>query len=108
MLGVPPDIDEGSFVMRPPSVTRGNKRVKINTPVYVVNRFDVIIDCDIVSGTPPITITWFRNGMLEAFRGNVSIITITNYTDGDVFQCRADNDIGFDEESTTINVFGKL
>ena len=45
--------------------------------------------------------------MIDPTRGNVSTITVTNYNDGDVFTCRADNDVGFDEESTTINVFGK-
>ena len=29
-----------------------------------------------------------------------------NVTDGDVVTCRADNNIGFDEENTTINVEG--
>jgi len=86
---------------------RGTIRVDIGTPVYVIDRFDVIIDCDIDSGTPPITIRWFRNGQLDPSRGNVSTITVTDAIDGDVFMCRADNNIGFDIESTTINVFGK-
>ena len=45
--------------------------------------------------------------MVDPTRGNVSTITVTDYNDGDVFTCRADNDVGFDEESTTINVFSK-
>ena len=107
LLG-PPDIDEGSFVPRPSVVTRGNKRVKIGTPVYVYIGFDVIIDCKTVDGTPPINITWFRNGSPYPIEGNVSTITITDAHNGDVFKCRADNDIGFDTENTTIYVeYGK-
>ena len=103
-----PDIDEGSFVPRPSVITRGNKRVKIGTPVYVYIGFDVIIDCKTVDGTPPINITWFRNGSPYPIEGNVSTITITDARNGDVFKCRADNDIGFDTENTTIYIeYGK-
>ena len=37
---------------------------------------------------------------------NVNTITITDAEDGDVITCRAENDIGFDESHTTINVTG--
>ena len=100
----PPIIDEGSFVPRPSVITRGNKRVKIGTPVYVHDGFDVIIDCNIVNGTHPINITWFRNGSPDTTSGSVSTITITNASNGDVITCRADNIIGFDTVSTTIHV----
>ena len=104
----PPVIDKGSFVPRPSVITRGNKRVKIGTPVYVHSGFDVIIDCNIVNGTPQINITWFRHGSRYPTRESVSTITITNASNGDVFKCRADNIIGFDTESTTIHVeYGK-
>ena len=104
----PPDIDEGSFVPRPSVIIRGNKRVKIGTPVYVYSGYDVIIDCKTVDGTPPINITWFRNGSPYPIEGNVSTITITDARNGDVLKCRADNDIGFDTENTTIYVeYGK-
>ena len=66
------------------------------------------IVCDILSGARPITIRWFRDGVLDLTRGNVSTITVTDYTDDEEFTCRAHNNVGFDEESTTINVFGKL
>ena len=101
----PPVIDEGSFIPRPSNITRGNKRVKIGTSVYVYGEFDVIIDCNIINGTPPITITWFRNGSPYPANGNTSnTITITDGNDGDVFKCRADNIVGFDMESTTVYV----
>ena len=104
----PPDINEVSFVPRPSVITRGNKRVKIGTPVYIHDGFNAIIDCNIVNGTPPITIQWFRNGSSDTTRGNVSTITITDARNGDVFMCRADNIIGFDTESTVMHVkFGK-
>ena len=104
-LGVPPDIDDGIFVPQPPSVMSGDVTVRIGTPVYIVDGCTVTITCNILTGTPPITIRWLRNGMPEdPPRGNVSTI---NYNDGDVFTCRADNNIGFDMEMTTINVFSK-
>ena len=105
LLGTP-DIDEGSFVPRPSVIIRDNKRVKIGTPVYVHSGFDVIIDCNISNGTPPINITWFHNGSPYPTEGNTSTITITDANNGDVFKCRAENNIGFDTESTTIYVKG--
>ena len=105
---IAPDIDEGSFVPRPSVITRGNIRVKIGAPVYVYSGFDVIIDCKFLGGTPPVNITWFRNGSLYPTRENVSAITITDASNGDVFKCRADNIIGFDTVNTTIYVeYGK-
>ena len=102
LLGDPPDIDEGPMVQKPDNVTKGNKRVKIGTDVYVVNGYNVTIDCNIDNGTTPITLSWFLNG--TDFRGIDTTITITDATYGDVITCRADNNIGFDEESTTIHV----
>ena len=108
MLGDPPEIDEGSFVSRPPIAIPGNQRVKIGSPVYLYGGFDVVIDCRIVSGTRPITIEWFRNGSPHPTQGSVSAITITDAGNVDVFKCRADNIIGFDTESTTIyDIAGK-
>ena len=104
MLGDPPDIDEGSFVSPPSTVTNGRKIVKIGSPVYVREGYNVIIDCNIADGTPPITIQWFRNGLPDPTRGNLSTIIITDARNGNVFKCRADNNIGFDSESTTINI----
>ena len=102
----PPVIDKGVFVPRPSDITRGNKRVKVGTPVYVYDGYDIIIDCNIVNGTPPITITWFYNGISNATIG--STITIIDASDGDVFECRADNIAGFDTENTTIYIeYGK-
>ena len=82
-------------------------KVKIGSPVYVVDGFDVTIVCNIVNGTRPITIMWLHNGVVDPTRGNVSTITVTNYNDGDVFTCIAENDVGFDMKITTINVVGK-
>ena len=94
---------------RPSVIIRGNKRVKIGTPVYVHSGFDVIIDCDISNGTPPINITWFHNGSPYPTEGNASTtITVTDAHNDDVFECRVDNMIGFDTENTTIYVeYGK-
>ena len=106
LIGKPPDIDQGSFVPQPVEIANGTMRVKIGTPVYVADGFNVIIDCNISYGTLPINFTWFRNGSLYPTEGNVSTITITDASDGDVFTCRADNIIGFDMKNTTITVEG--
>ena len=104
----PPVIDKGSCVTQPFVITRGNKRVKIGTPVYVYTGYDVIIDCNIINGSLPITIQWFRNGSPDSTRGNVSTITITDVSSGDTFKCRADNMIGYDSDNTSIHVeYGK-
>ena len=104
----PPYIDKGSHVPRASVITRGNKTVNIGTPVYVYTGYDVIIDCNIVNGTPPITIQWFRNGSPDSTRGNVSTITITDASNDDVFKCRADNIDVYDTENTIIHVeYGK-
>ena len=103
-LGVPPDIDEGSYVPQPPS---RNMRVKIGTTVYVVDGFNVTIDCNVLTGTPPVNISWFRNGQPDLSGGNVTSINVTDANDNDTFTCRADNSIGFDMENTTVRVFGE-
>ena len=81
--------------------------VKIGTPVYVADGFNVTIDCNILTGTPPVNISWFRNGQPDPSRGNVTSISVTDANDNDTFTCRTDNNIGFDVENTTIRVFGK-
>ena len=106
-IGVPPDIDEGPFISPQPSVPPGDIEVQIGSDAYVVDGFDVTIVCNILTGTHPITIIWLHNGVADPTRGNVSTITVTYYNDGDVYTCRAENNIGFDNKRTTINVFGK-
>ena len=106
LLGNPPDIDEGPHIEKPEKVTEGNKRVTIGSPVYVRDGYSVTIDCTTVSGTPPITITWLRNGTPIA--GNANSITINDTNNSDVITCRAVNNVGFDEEVTTITVIGNV
>jgi len=84
--------------------------VQIGTPVYALVGNDVTVICDIASGTHPITIKWFINGVEDTSFGNVSTITITDVDpddDRDIYMCRAENEIGFDEVTTTINIFGE-
>ena len=85
----------------------GNKRVNVGNPVNISSGANLTIDC-IVTGTPPITITWIRINDNQIIGSNSSTITIvvTNTTDGDNIMCRADNNIGFDMATTTINVDG--
>ena len=90
----------------------GNKRINVGNPVNISSGANLTIDC-IVIGTPPITITWLRlstNEIIESSAGNNSTITIaeTNTTNGDNITCRADNNIGFDMATTTINVHGNF
>ena len=91
----------------PPTVPPGDMEVQIGSPAYVIDGADVTLVCDILTGTHPITIMWLHNGVVDSTRGNVSNIVVTNYNDGDEYTCRADNDVGYDNKSTTINVFGK-
>ena len=107
ILGNPPDIDEGPFIPQPATVPPGDMEVRIGSPAYVIEGANITLVCDILSGTPPITIMWFHNGVFDPTRGNVSTITVTNYNDGVVFTCIAENDVGFDMKITTINVVGK-
>ena len=86
-----------------PSVVKGNIKVKIGSPVYTVDGFNINIICNVTSGESPITISWFHNNEPDQYRGNVSSIMITNATAGDVFTCRAYNKIGFDIKHTQIN-----
>ena len=83
--------------------------MKIGTPVYITNiyNFNVIIDCNINRGTQPVTLSWHHNSTLvNQTTGTASSITIpvTNAVDidGDVYTCRAENVIGYDEMKTTI------
>ena len=77
--------------------------------MYVFSGSDVIIDCNIINGTPPINILWLRNNeVINSSIGNSSTITITDAEDGDVFICRASNNIGFDEANSIINVQGNF
>ena len=77
--------------------------------MYVFSGFDVIIDCNISNGTPPINILWLHNNeVINSSVGNSSTITITDAEDGDVFTCRANNNIGFDEANSIINVQGNF
>ena len=107
LLGDPPDIDEGPFIPLPPTLPPGDRTVKINTPAYIVDGFNLTLVCNIASGTRPITIMWLRDRQLYPAGGNNSVITVSDYTDGEAFTCRAENVVGFDMENTTVNVFGK-
>ena len=107
LLGDPPDIDEGPFIPLPPVLPPGDMIVIVNSPAYIVDGFDLILVCRLVSGTRPITIMWLRDGEPYPTGGNNSRIAVSDYTNGEVFTCRADNIIGFDMENTTVIVFGK-
>ena len=83
-------------------------RVKIGTPVYIYSGFDVTIRCRIISGTPPINITWFRDGSIDLTRRGASIIKLTAVMHSVAFSCRAENYKGFASARSIIYVrYGK-
>ena len=89
---------------KPHSVENGVIAVNVGSTVYTVNGLSIIIICNVTTGEPPLIITWHRNDKLLDHRsvGNVSTITVTDATEDDVFTCKADNRMGFDQQSTTI------
>ena len=89
-------------VLEPLSVENGIIRVNIGSTVYTVNGLNITIICNVIVGKPLITISWYRNGELDDSRGNVSTITVTDALHDDVFTCKADNKIRFDQQNTTI------
>ena len=54
---VKPRIDED--VSQSPTVENGIITVKVGSPVFVVYGFKVSIICDVASGVPPMTFSWF-------------------------------------------------
>ena len=93
------------------SITKpGDKRINVGSPINVTRGFNLTIDCIVVNGTPPITILWLHNDteLIGSIEGNSSSITInvTDAYDGDNITCRANNNIGYDNATTTINVQG--
>ena len=109
LLGYPPDINTTTAES---TTEPGNKRVNVGSPVNVSRGFNLTIDCIVVNGTPPFTILWLCNDneLIDFSEGNSSSITInvTDAYDGDNITCRADNKIGYDNATTTINVQGNF
>ena len=98
---------------KPLSVENGVITVKVGSTVYTVDGITIVIICDVISGDPPITISWFRNGVLDRSRGNATTIYVTdtqlnaatiNVTDTQpvVFTCRAENAKAFTQWDTII------
>ena len=85
------------------SVENGVMRVRIGTTAYTIDGLHVQIVCNATSnGELPITISWLRNGKNDETRGNVSMITVTDANDGDVFTCTANNTMIHNTSSTEI------
>ena len=86
--------------------------VAVGAAAYIDNGFDLTITCDVINGTTPISVSWYRNGVVDSSKENMSAITITNVNistdDGVVYTCRAHNAVGYDQESTRVNVVSKL
>ena len=84
----------------------------IGSPAYIADGYDLTITCNIINEIPPINISWYRNGVVDSSRGSTSTITISsvdiNKDNGVVYTCRIENDNGYDEQLTSVNVFSKL
>ena len=87
------------------SVERGVIRVNIGTPVFIIDKFNVTIDCNTNTETPPKLFSWFHNNKPDQYRGNESSITIAvpNAADinGDNYTCKVENHDGSVYSSTT-------
>ena len=83
----------------------------IGSPAYIIDGFDLTITCNVITGIPPINISWYRNGVVDSSKRNMSTITISNVDinkdNGVVYICIAENDEGYDEQLTIVNVFSK-
>ena len=69
-------------------------RFRIGSTAYVVDGYTIQIICNLTryaSKEYSITISWLRNGEPDQTRGNMSMITVTDANDGDVFTCKANN-----------------
>ena len=98
---------------KPLSIKNGVITVKVGSTVYTVDGITIVIICNVISGDPPITISWFRNGVLDQSRGNATAINVTDtqlnsptitVTDTQlvVFTCRAENTETFTQLDTII------
>ena len=101
----PPVIDRGPSVQQPSVYTRGDKRVKIGTPVYIYDIYTIRIDCGVINEIIPTTYSWIFYGVpYYQFRrsGGKTFIVEDDFWDGDYYECRADNLLGFDTARSTI------
>ena len=107
----PPVIAGGQCIPQPEVIPNGDVTVMIGSPAHINDGYDLTLTCRVVSGLPPINISWYLNGILDSSRGNIPTITIANVDidkdNGAVYTCRADNDKGHDEQHTIVDVFCK-
>ena len=85
---------------QPVSVENGVMRVRIGTTAYIVNGYTVEIVCNAFSNEIPLPIMWSRNG--KPFKGDTSLIIVTDAKHEDIFTCRAKNSVTSKEKSTKI------
>ena len=106
-----PVIGGGQCVPQPEVIPTTDTTVMIGSSAYIVDGYDLTVTCNVTSGTPPVNISWYRNGVLDSSKQNMPNITIPNMDftkdNGAVYTCRAENVTGYDEEFTSVNVFGK-
>ena len=105
-----PAITGGQCIPQPQVIPNGDVTMMIGSPAYINDGYDLTLTCKVVRGIP-ITISWYRDGVLDSSRGNTSTITIENVDidkdNGAVYTCRADNDKGHDEQHTIVDVYSK-
>ena len=88
--------------MIPPIIMREDQRFKIGSQAYVFKGYVITFVCNVVNGTPPITIMWFRNDVLISSQENSFTIEITGARDSEIVSCRAINNIGSDMATSAI------
>lgn len=105
-----PVIAGGQCIPQPKVIPSTEMAVMIGSPAYIIHGYDLTITCTVVGGSSPITISWYRDGELDRSKGNMSTVKIASVKfhedNGVVYTCRADNNGGYVEEFTKVNVFG--
>ena len=96
---------------QPEVIPTTDMTVVIGTPAYIIDGYDLTITCNVTNGTTPITYSWYRNGVVDSSKENMTAITISNVDinkdDGVVYTCRAANAMGHDKEHSSVHVSSK-
>ena len=75
--------------------------------MYIVNGINITIVYNVTGEVPPITIRWLNNQQPVHSSDNMTTLTVSNATDGDVITCIAKNREGSDIKQTYIKLVNK-
>ena len=73
-----PVIGGGQCVPQPEVIPTTDTTVMIGSSAYIVDGYDLTVTCNVTSGTSPVNISWYRNGVLDSSKQNMPNITIPN------------------------------